>query len=199
MTRPGDLVQVDTLDVRPLPGVMLKPLAGRDMISRWDVFEVAGRATAGTAVRFLDALQARMPFPVQAVQVDGGSEFAGDFERECQRRGIRLFVLPPRSPKLNGRVERANRTHTEEFYEVTELEWTVPAVNRQLRQWERTYNTVRPHQALGIAPPASSCVSSPAPANPQCVTHVLDEYTGFPSCARRCQYGPWLAPLCLRR
>jgi len=28
-------------------------------------------------------------------------------------------VLPPRSPKLNGAVERANRTHTEEFYQVT--------------------------------------------------------------------------------
>jgi transposase InsO family protein len=50
-------------------------------------------------------------------------------------------------------VERSNRTHTEEFYEVTELEWTVPAVHRQLRQWERVYNTVRPHQALGYRTP----------------------------------------------
>jgi putative transposase len=150
---PGDLVPLDTLDVRPLPGVILKHLAGRDMISRWDVFEVASRATAGTAARFLAALQARMPFPARAVQVDGGSEFAGDFERACQPRGIRLFVLPPRSPKLNGCGERANRTHTEAFYEVTELEWTVPAVNRQLRHWERIYNTVRPHQALGYRIP----------------------------------------------
>jgi transposase InsO family protein len=43
--------------------------------------------------------------------------------------------------------------HTEEFYEVTELERTVPAVNRQLREWERIYNTVRPHQALGYRTP----------------------------------------------
>jgi transposase InsO family protein len=150
---PGDLVQVDTLDVRPLPGVLLKHLAGRDMVSRWDVCEVASRATARTATQFLDTLQARMPFPVRGVQVDGGSEFAGDFERACQQRGIRLFVLPPRSPKLNGCVERANRTHTEEFYEVTDLEWTVAAVNRQLRQWERIYNTVRPHQALAYRTP----------------------------------------------
>ncbi len=177
VTRPGDLVQVDTLDVRPLPGVVLKHLAGRDMISRWDVFEVASRATAGTAARFLDALQARMPFPVQAVQVDGGSEFAGDFERECQRRGIRLFVLPPRSPKLNGRVERANRTHTEEFYEVTELEWTVPAVNRQLRQWERTYNTIARTKRWPIAPLGNSCRIWRGPANrnvsPMCWTSTF--------------------------
>jgi hypothetical protein len=74
-----------------------------------------GRATAKTASRFLDSLEARTPFPVKAIQVDGGSEFQADFERECQRRGILLFVLPPQSPKLNGYVERARRTHVEEF------------------------------------------------------------------------------------
>ncbi|HKM47520.1 MAG TPA: hypothetical protein VJX69_08020 [Terriglobales bacterium] len=56
---------------------------------------------------------------VRALQVDGGSEFAAQFEQSCQERGLHLFVLPPRSPKLNGAVERANRTHTEEFYQVT--------------------------------------------------------------------------------
>ena len=60
----------------------------------------------------------RIPFPVRALQVDGGSEFYADFEAACQRKEIPLFVLPPKSPKLNGHVERANRTHTEEFYEV---------------------------------------------------------------------------------
>ncbi len=58
-----------------------------------------------------------MPFKIKAIQVDGGSEFMAQFEEACQQRRIRLFVLPPRSPKLNGSVERAQRTHTEEFYE----------------------------------------------------------------------------------
>ncbi len=53
---------------------------------------------------------------MKAIQVDGGSEFEATFEEECQKRGIRLFVLPARSPKLNGAVEQAHRTHTEEFY-----------------------------------------------------------------------------------
>jgi putative transposase len=48
-----------------------------------------------------------MPFLVKAIQVDGGSEFEAAFEEECQKRNIRLFVLPPNSPKLNGYVERA--------------------------------------------------------------------------------------------
>lgn len=150
---PGDLVQVDTLDIRPLPGVVLKHFTARDVISRWDVLEGHTRATANTATSFLDALQHRMPFSVQAIQVDGGSEFQAAFETECQQRGIRLFVLPPRSPKLNGCVERAQRTHTEEFYEVTEFSLEMATLNQELLAWEHIYNTIRPHQALGYLTP----------------------------------------------
>ena len=110
--QPGDLVQVDTLDVRPLPGVVLKHFTARYVVSRCDVVESHSRATAHTARLFLDNLLTRMPFPVRALQVDGGSEFQAAFEDACQARGIRLFVLPPRSPKLIGHVERAHRTHT---------------------------------------------------------------------------------------
>ena len=37
---PGDIVQVDTLDIRSLPGVVLKHFTARDVVSRWDVIEV---------------------------------------------------------------------------------------------------------------------------------------------------------------
>jgi len=150
---PGDLIQVDTLDLRPLPGVILKHFTARDTVSRWDVLEVASRATAVTASRFLDSLQERAPFAVKAIQVDGGSEFQAEFERECKKRGVLLFVLPPRSPKLNGRVERAHRTHREEFYEVADLGWTVAEIRPHLLVWEHIYNTVRPHQALDYKTP----------------------------------------------
>lgn len=152
---PGDLVQVDTDDLRPITGVWLKQFTARDMVSRYDVLGVFTRATSTAAALFLDQLQKRMPFRIRAIQVDGGSEFKADFEEQCRIRGIRLFVLPPRSPKLNGQVERANRTHQEEFYEVHEdLAWTVTALGPQVQAWEHTYNTVRPHQALGYLTPA---------------------------------------------
>ena len=151
---PGDLVQVDSMDVRPLPGVVFKQFTARDLISRWDVLQAHPRATALSATQFLDTLAHRMPFPIRALQVDGGSEFAAEFEQACQQRRLHLFVLPPRSPKLNGSVERANRTHTEEFYQVTPYSLELNKLNRELRHWERTYNTVRPHQALGYLTPA---------------------------------------------
>jgi transposase InsO family protein len=149
----GDLVQLDTLDVRPLPGVSLKHFTAHDVVSRWNTISVYSRATANTATDFLDTLERRMPFKVKAIQVDGGAEFEAIFEEECQKRGIKLFVLPPRSPKLNGAVERAHRTHTEEFYEVTESSFDLSELREELLEWERVYNTIRPHQALGYMTP----------------------------------------------
>lgn len=145
---PGDLVELDTLDIRPLPGVSLKHFTAQDTVSHWDVMAIHSRATAATAARFLDELLNRMPFPVRAIQVDGGSEFMAVFEEACRQRGVKLFILPPRSPRLNGQVERAHRTHLEEFYELYDGDWTQPDLTLALRAWERKYNTVRPHQAL---------------------------------------------------
>jgi len=151
--KPGDLVEVDTLDIRPLPGVSLKHFTAQDIVSHWDVIEVHSRATAATATHFLHKLVSRMPFPVKAIQVDGGSEFMAEFEVACSQRDIRLFILPPHSPKLNGQVERAHRTHIEEFYEVYEGEWSQGSLNPALLLWERDYNTIRPHQALNNLTP----------------------------------------------
>ena len=88
--RPGDLVQVDTLDVRPLPGVILKHFTARDVVSRCDVLQVGTQATSASAARFLDAIVARMPFPVKAIQVDGGSESRG---RSRRRVGARRLAV----------------------------------------------------------------------------------------------------------
>jgi hypothetical protein len=76
--------------------------------------------------QFLYTLLQRTPFPVRALQVDGGSEFYAEFEAACLHKGLPLFVLPLKSPKLNAHVERANRTHIEEFYEVApDLPWNL--------------------------------------------------------------------------
>lgn len=53
VAEPGDMVQVDTVEVRPLPGVVVNKHTARDVISRWDAVEAHSRATAGTAKAFL--------------------------------------------------------------------------------------------------------------------------------------------------
>ncbi len=154
---PGDLVQVDTLDVLILPGLRRKQFTARDMISRYDVAEAYGRATAHTATAFLALLRQRMPFPVRALQIDGGSEFRGAFEEACAAAGLPLFVVPPHSPRLQSHVERAQRTYREEFYTVVDVDPELTAHRAQLQEWVQIYNTVRPHQHLRYRTPQEYC------------------------------------------
>ena len=153
--RPGDLVQVDTMHLAPLPGVERRQFTAVDAVSRVGAVDVRGVATAGTAADFLADLLVRLPFPVRAIQVDGGSEFRAAFEAACRARGVALFELPPRSPKLNGRVERANRTFREEFWECYDGPLDLEPLRAALREAERVYNEERPHQALGYRTPAA--------------------------------------------
>lgn len=157
---PGDLIELDTLHLRRHLSEDRFQFTARDSVSRWDVVEAYHRAGSKNAAHFLDTLTEECPFPIRALQVDGGSEFSADFETACKTLHIALYVLPPRSPKLNGKVERANRTHREEYYERTDVPQDLQQHNEQLKAWQDIYNTVRPHQAL----------------NYKCPLEVLEDY-----------------------
>ena len=154
VTAPGDLVQVDSLQIRLESDDVRWQFSSRDLISRWDVSRAYRRASSFSALLFLDYMECKFPFPIRAIQVDGGSEFKKDFEEACKKKRIQLFVIPPRSPKLQAYVERANRTHREEFYEVEDIAVEMEEHNKQLEEWDWTYNTVRPHQSLDYLTPA---------------------------------------------
>ena len=150
---PGDLVEIDTLNVRLLPDEVRYQFSARDVICKFDGLRAYKSQTSSKAAHFLQYLQKKFPFKIKAIQIDGGSEFKKHFEEECERRKLLLFLLPPSSPKLNGHVERANRTHREEFYEVEEVDLSLEEHNRQLERWEYVYNHIRPHQALDYLTP----------------------------------------------
>ena len=95
----------------------------------------------------------RFGFPVRAIQIDGSSEFKATFEAACRELRIKLFVLPPRSPRLNGHVERAHRTRQEECYDLHEIPEGLGAHNALLRVWEDIYNSIQPHEALSYLTP----------------------------------------------
>lgn len=150
-TRPGEIVQIDTLTVSLSAGrPTVKQFTACNSVAKWTRARAFRRAGAHNAKRFLDKLQADMPFPIRAIQVDGGSEFKADFEVECARRGIELFELPPRSPQLNGHVERNNGAWRYEFYAT----WELPTdnfedINRWIGAVADEFNIFRPRQALG--------------------------------------------------
>ena len=88
----------------------MKHFQAWDPITKTIIADVTSNATSSAAAKFLDKVIKEMPFKVISVQVDGGSEFMKDFEQECSKNNIPLYVLPPKRPQWNGGVERGNRT-----------------------------------------------------------------------------------------
>jgi putative transposase len=150
---PGDLVEVDTLRIMLVPNEIRYQFSARDVVSRYDAIRAYKHQTSLKAAHFLHYLRKKFPYPIRAIQIDGGSELKDQFEVECQAKKIPLYVLPPKSPKLNGHVERSNRTHREEFCEVYDVDLNMEEHNKQLAKWEHVYNYIRPHESLDYLTP----------------------------------------------
>lgn len=166
---PGALVQLDTVFINLTPTKAIKHFTAYDPIAKWTVGKAFNRATAQAAAAFLDKILADMPFPVKAIQVDGGSEFMAEFEAACQKKGVALYVLPPRSPQMNGAVERCNGAWRYEFYETYDLPSGVDELNPILDSYQHLYNHHRPHGALAGNTPAkylaNRSASKPPPSH----------------------------------
>lgn len=151
---PGELVQIDTLFVNVRPNKAVKHFTAYDPVAKWTLGHVATRASAASASALLDKLIAKAPFTIRGIQVDGGSEFKSVFEDECQRRGLELFVLPPKSPQLNGAVERNQGAWRYEFYACFDLPHQIEKLQPLVDAFAHRFNHSRPHQALGDLTPA---------------------------------------------
>lgn len=152
--KPGDVVQIDTLSIYPLPGVAIKHFTAYDPFAKWTVARPCKRATAKNAADFLNAVLKQMPDPVKAIQIDGGSEFMAEFEQACADKNLPLYVLPPRSPKLNGAVERCNSAWRYEFYACADLPIPIDKIAHRVEVFQHLYNHHRPHGALEEKTPA---------------------------------------------
>jgi putative transposase len=146
--RPGELIQLDHMSVSLDTSKTLKHFQATCPISKITVVQAYSQATSLIAAKFLQQIKAQMPFPVLSIQVDGGSEFMKDFEAACEAENIALYVLPPKSPKYNGCVERRNATFKYEFYYQYAGDDSMEAIRAALQLYQNRYNTFRPHQAL---------------------------------------------------
>jgi transposase InsO family protein len=84
---------------------------------------------------------------VQRIQTDQGTEFfAETAQRRLMAEAIRFQPMPPRSPYLNGKVVRVQRTVLEEFWSTVDA-W-VPDIGDRLALWVHHYNRDRSQDAL---------------------------------------------------
>ncbi len=123
-----------------------------DDATRIRVLKIYNRYTQQNAVDFIDYVIAKFPFRIHTVRTDNGYEFQAQFHWHLQDLGIRHFYIKPRTPRLNGKVERSHATDDMEFYQLLTYTGDVD-LNRKLKKWEDYYNFYRPHHSLlGRAP-----------------------------------------------
>ena len=92
--------------------------------------------------------------PLRIIQTDNGSEFLGEFNSYLEEQSIKHEFIYPRSPKVNGVVERFNRTIQEEFLvRQDEISYDTNLFKQKLNNYLIWYNTKRPHQSLNYMTP----------------------------------------------
>jgi transposase len=168
--RPGHQVQIDVKFVEPLPpntkhGVKpgmkpeVRPVGRRgkfyqftaiDDCTRLRIMKIYPRLNQKTAIQFLDYVLSQLPFAVEKIQTDNGAEFATQFHWHVLDKGIGHVYIKPRTPRLNGKVERSHRIDAEEFYRLLDgvVIDDVNVFNTRLKEWQDYYNYDRPHGGL---------------------------------------------------
>ena len=111
-------------------------------------------------VDFFKKLQMVYPVAIGEVQTDNGLEFLGDFDAYLMRQGVKHVFIYPRCPRINGVIERYNRTLNEEFLEPNLHLFHDPKLFcGKLADWLIYYNCYRVHQSLGLQSPMGYLVS----------------------------------------
>jgi transposase len=165
MSRPGQRIQIDVkyTGLRDRWGRQLYQYTALDEFSRWRLLRFSWELTPQASIAFFDELKEAFPFPIECVQTDHGTEFTylfwphvhtlHPFTKHLQAQGVRHKLIRIATPWHNGKVERSHRTDEEEFYRRFQLRTTSQA-HRRLANWNRRYNTDRPHGSLGWKTPA---------------------------------------------
>ena len=148
---PGSLVQVDTKHLS-YGGHSYYQFTAVDCLTRLGFCRVYPSTVSKNGADFLARLAEFMPFSINAVQSDNGSEYLGDFETAASELGMDHYFTYPHCPKQNGRVERKILSSELEFWDWN-AGYNTEELNRLVSSWNHTYNLIRPHQNLGYLTP----------------------------------------------
>ena len=151
--QPGHRLQLDVKFLERIPGThkRLYQFTAIDDCTRIRILKVYDACNQRTAIQFIDEVRQRLPFRVLAIQTDNGAEFQSQFHWHVESLDIRHAYIRPRTPHLNGKVERSHRVDDEEFYQLLDergIADDIHLFNEKLREWEDYYNYHRPHGAL---------------------------------------------------
>jgi transposase InsO family protein len=152
-------LQLDTM-TRELDRLKLYFYSAIDVKGKWALSLPYSRLNSRNAKDFLEKLQTWHPLPIQDVQTDNGPEFEGEFDAYLRLQHIPHHWSYPRCPRINGCIERYQRTLSEEFIQVHEDSIRRPdEFLRHLADYLWFYNSERIHSALGNQTPLDFLLS----------------------------------------
>ncbi len=162
-SRSMELWQMDVMGgVKLADGHELKIVTGIDDHSRFCICaSLVVRATAHPVCEALAQALRRYGVPDQ-VLTDNGKVFSARFglvkgevlfDRILRENGVKHLLTAPRSPTTTGKVERFHKTIRREFLEGRVFA-SLEQAQTELDAWIDSYNTERPHQGIGMVPPA---------------------------------------------
>ena len=150
-TVPGHHIQVDVkfnwLKTEHGNKVQRFQYTAIDDATRIRALKIYKRHTQKNAIDFVDYVINKFPFRIHTIRTDRGHEFQAQFHWHVEDKGIQHTYIKPRSPQLNGKVERSHRTDKDEFYQLLTYTDDVD-LNKKLDEWENFYNFNRPHSAF---------------------------------------------------
>lgn len=153
--RTGGYVELDTIETRV--GTLKRyTITAIDVKLKVAYAQTFKSPTAANALVVLKILQSMLPTTIHTVQTDNGSEFMGVFDAYCTEKHIKHVWIYPKHPKINGVVERFNRSIQEEWLDMYQDEFIEPRhVNKRIAQYLYFYHNDRIHEGLGDQTPAS--------------------------------------------
>jgi len=88
----------------------------------------------------------KFPFRSRTIRTARGHESQAHSNRHVADLGMEHAYTRPRTPPLNGKVERSHRTDKDEFYQLLTYRDDVD-LEKKLAAWERFHDHDRPHGA----------------------------------------------------
>jgi len=125
---PGEELQLDVMHIDPISGTEdnSKKWHKRtgfhyqytliDDCTRIQYAKLFTQLSQDNTCLFLEEVLSKSPFGVNRIRMDNGSEFQTKTRDFLKRRNINFVYNLPSRPDMNGKVERAHRIDTEEFY-----------------------------------------------------------------------------------
>ena len=102
--------------------------------------------------RVLDQVARFRGYP-NAIGTDQGPEFTGRaLDQWANKHNVQLKLIQPGKPTQNAFIESLNGKFRNECLN---QHWfrSLEEARREIDQWRKYYNTVRPHSSLGYLPP----------------------------------------------